>query len=73
MGFKSRLVGFLERMALVEVELMVVALAQHFAQRAVGRKRDMVEQGRQPKLMGFRWLGVQDGLGWGRNQKMFGG
>jgi muramoyltetrapeptide carboxypeptidase LdcA involved in peptidoglycan recycling len=42
---------------------------ERFSQRAVGRKLNLVEQVRQPKLTGFLGPGIQDGLGGGRHQR----
>jgi len=51
---------------------VVLALAQHFAQRAVSGEGNRVEQVGQPKFAGFLVPGVQNGLGRGCDQKELG-
>lgn len=60
-------------MAFVEVELLVRTGCQGFAQGAVGGEFEVVEQVRQPKLMGFLGPGVQNGLGGSRHQERLAG
>jgi len=57
-GFEARLVRVLQRVALVEVEFVVGAGGQGFAQRAIRGELDVVEQVRQPELLRFLGPGV---------------